>query len=137
MKLKPETEFLFNEIAKMIQGAEEMSGPEGAEYIRLMIAICNEANSRIEGLLSWWPEKKSPPMTLEKFRLSGRNVRFHDHKGLSDMQGFGRVYDGNCAIQLCDDGEWLLMICNSEWKDSNLAALEKRLYEEWYLKELT
>ena len=78
-------------------------------------------------------------MTLEKFRESGKNVRFEDVRdkfaGFDLQQKFGRIYAGNLYIELCDDGQWLLTLGNCDFKNADITVLEKRLYEDWYLHE--
>lgn len=41
------TKEIYEDVLNAMQSAEEMGGPEGEQYIKLMEAIVNEASSRI------------------------------------------------------------------------------------------
>jgi hypothetical protein len=73
--------------------------------------------------------------TFEEFQKSGRNVRFTEFPDrLGASTEFGRVYDDDCMIELMNNGQWLLVICNQEYR-GDLTTLEKRLYSDWYVRE--
>lgn len=47
MMMNTSTKEIYEDVLNAMQSAEEMGGPEGEQYIKLMEAIVNEASSRI------------------------------------------------------------------------------------------
>lgn len=51
---------ILNDVLVAMQGAEELGGPEGLDYLSLMQAIKAEAEARSRTFLSHWQPEKGP-----------------------------------------------------------------------------
>lgn len=80
-------------------------------------------------------------LSLKQFRATRKEVNdLADTAGYDSgdlMTNSAYVYEGDCYIERYEtEGDFYLAIGCHEWISSDLAALEKILYEQWYLPEI-
>lgn len=73
-------------------------------------------------------------MTFEEFQATGRDVAnlaeaLPDMADILDGDNGGRVYAGGTFIERLGDGRWHLFIETIEWVDTDLANLERHLWD--------
>jgi hypothetical protein len=76
-------------------------------------------------------------LTLNQFRET--KVRMEKYDDIS-MEFPGYVYADSCFIEICTgeyEGQFLLIIFNEQWMDTDLAKLERNLYELFYIPEFS
>lgn len=80
------------------------------------------------------------PMTLEQFRATKvaglKDAVWCHNNGLAEDYVNAAEYAGATYILIDDENSFSLYIGNQSWASSNLAELEKILYDEWYLPEI-
>jgi len=76
-------------------------------------------------------------LTLDQFRDT--KVYEASNKELSiEFPSF--IYANRCSIEICGGeyaGQFLLIIFNEQWMDTDLAKLERNLYELFYIPEFS
>ena len=75
-------------------------------------------------------------LTLDQFRDT-KVYKASDKKISMEFPGF--VYADSCYIEMCGGeyaGQFLLVIYGEQWMDTDLAKLERNLYELYYLTEV-
>ena len=136
---------IYEKVFEAMQEAEELSGPIGDEYMKLMTKIAHEALSRMQTYRSGSYEddlkkkSKSKLISLNAFRATGKNVVFKNCPEMVgvDIENFmGRIYAGNCFIELTENGRWHLTLYNEEYDSSDVAKLEDILYHDFYKYEI-
>lgn len=78
-------------------------------------------------------------MNFQEFQATRRKVEDLEEETGVEFYGAhgefitqaGYVYDGDSYIEICDDGEVMLTLCNEDWKlpADRLHELEARLYD--------
>ena len=81
-------------------------------------------------------KNSSTAISFEAFVASRKKVEsIGAEVGLSEMnETAGYVYEDCCYIEQCDD-EFLLVVANQDWMDSDLSKLERILYDVWYVPQ--